>query len=61
MVIWHYRMFYDFGIKNTILKFTYKTKLGDVACILEDSTMNKIISTNFISNLKYRMKFHGDM
>lgn len=51
----------DSEIKNMILKVADITKLGGIACILEDKFINKVIMTNCLSSLKYRMTFHGDM
>lgn len=49
------------GIKNIILEVSDITRLGGISNILEDKFMNKVMLTNCLSSLKYRMTFHGDM
>lgn len=60
-MIWHYCMHIESGIKNIILEVSDITRLGGISNILEDKFMNKVMLTNCLSSLKYRMTFHGDM
>lgn len=43
-----------------VLRLPDTSKLGWLACILEDHIKNKIILTNAASSLKHRIKFNGE-